>query len=113
MRKTGLALVLLALVAAPARARQSPAPGSQEGPLSVAPPEAAPAPRPFSDGTYAIGLGITAPKIARAVPAVYPPDPPGPSSKSVCILSRDWIGWSAGERARLSLGGGRVGRGCD
>jgi len=77
-------------------AQQEATPGLQEGPLTVKPgarptqdvqqarPSDSPLspPQPFSDGSYPQGPGITNPKIANAVAAVYPAEG-GPESGSV------------------------------
>jgi TonB family protein len=86
MRNARLALTLLAMAATPVWAIQAPAPGSQDGPASVAPPDVAPPPHPFPDGSYPMAPGITAPKITQAVAAVYPADTPGEGIKSTCVL---------------------------
>jgi TonB family protein len=85
MLKCALALILLSS-AVSAIAQQEATPGLQEGPLTVKPgarptqdaqqvppsnSQSAP-PKPFDDGSYPQGPGITSPKITNAVAAVYP-----------------------------------------
>ena len=44
-------------------------------------------PRPFQDGSYAVGLGITAPKIIQTAPALYPAELLPDGARAVCLLA--------------------------
>jgi TonB family protein len=85
MRKR-VAVVLLALVATTAWAKQAPPPGSQGDPRSVAPPETTPPPQPFPDGSYPLAPGVMPPHITHAVPAVYPTEAPASGHWRACEL---------------------------
>lgn len=82
-----LAFALLFLTAAGAGAQS--APSTQDGPMSVTPPQevAPPAPQPSVDGSYALGPGIDAPKILQATPAVYPAETPPETPKNNSVIA--------------------------
>jgi len=83
VRSTKCIVVLLGLAVTSAWAQQ--APSTQDGPMSVA--RDLPPGKPYSDGSYPMGPGITAPKIVEAVPAVYPADTPLEDAGATCELS--------------------------
>jgi TonB family protein len=81
----GCLLAAFTLAATAVWAQQ--APSTQDGPMSIAPTDAMPRPRPYSDGTYPMAPGIVSPKILRAVDAAYPVEVPGEGAKSTCVIS--------------------------